>query len=642
MLDPTQFDTILREDSTMILPQAGTYTGPTAFMEYIKFGTSVGDYFSHGPAINAYVDRFNGYDAETDTCEYLMTYQAEYHLDDQFATLAQHVNVTFMIKFHMAYSEGPALKNAIYYYTSDWLTYLFDDMLNNDKVALNICHHLVDSCNNTVDGLPQANCLEKFNNLPVLNSDRAHVDGNSKGCRELHVVMAEMDPKGHCPHIAYTPTEDPEGRIKCQESQELQPEDYFTQDDFDFFNRLQETVGVDPIRGFKLKEEYETEANITSDVVPDDEAELNFILDKTRCDFMYKDRKDGIDYFNVLDPAQYDSILNQDSAVILPQAGTFAGPDGFLEYVKFTSSLGDYFSYGPAINTNADTFNGYDPETDTCEYLMAYQAEYHMDDKLATLAQELNVTFMIKFQMSYEEGPILKNVIVYYTNGYLTFLFDDMLNNDKVANRLCDQMINSCDNTHDGVPHESCLDKFHELPVMSGEGAHVDGNSKGCRALHLVMVGSSPDMHCPHIAYSPTFDLVGKIKCQASQGMQPQEYFTQEDFYFFTQFQMSVEVDPWLGYKLEETYEVGSDGSQDNAAVESSMESEGSQGNVTLDSESDEEDESSEDGANTSVMFGIIISGIVLALLLFVYLSRSKPPPANVGYKDEDEESSYR
>ena len=72
-------------------------------------------------------------------------------------------------------------------------------------------------------------CLKKFNELPAFDSANGftYLDGNSKGCRNLHSSYALTNPD-HCPHVSFKADEDVNGFVKCNESEGLLPTDLFS------------------------------------------------------------------------------------------------------------------------------------------------------------------------------------------------------------------------------------------------------------------------------------------------------------------------------------------------------------------------------------------------------------------------------
>mmetsp|Transcript_475 Transcript_475/g.872 ORF Transcript_475/g.872 Transcript_475/m.872 type:complete len:519 (-) Transcript_475:184-1740(-) len=115
------------------------------------------------------------------------------------------------------------------------------------------------------------NCEASLANLPIVTEDM-YFDGNSQGCRALHSVFAAVNSK-HCAHLSLDPKNDTDGKIKCQQSKGILPEDLFDEDDFASFANFQVELGIDPTIGYK-----ETGVTIADDVCSRQE---NYLRDQS-------------------------------------------------------------------------------------------------------------------------------------------------------------------------------------------------------------------------------------------------------------------------------------------------------------------------------------------------------------------------
>lgn len=79
-------------------------------------------------------------------------------------------------------------------------------------------------------------CLKKFNKLPAFDNANGftYLDGNSKGCRNLHSSFALTNPD-HCPHVSFKAEKDVNGFVKCNESEGLLPTDLFSTETIGMF-----------------------------------------------------------------------------------------------------------------------------------------------------------------------------------------------------------------------------------------------------------------------------------------------------------------------------------------------------------------------------------------------------------------------
>ena len=90
-------------------------------------------------------------------------------------------------------------------------------------------------------------CIASFTALPPVEPSRDFqnvvIDSNSQGCRLLHGSFAITN-DFHCPHISFLPMDDDNGESKCQTTRGRLMEDYFTQDDFDYFDAANDVFGI--------------------------------------------------------------------------------------------------------------------------------------------------------------------------------------------------------------------------------------------------------------------------------------------------------------------------------------------------------------------------------------------------------------
>lgn len=109
---------------------------------------------------------------------------------------------------------------------------------------------------------------------------------------------------------------------------------------------------------------------------------------------------------------------------------------------------------------------------------------------------------------SNRRSGVVENINVYYDEPYLaSFHFMDLASTDCTRQFVCDVMSSDfCSN-----PVENCVEKLASIPIT--DQAYIDGNSQGCRFLHTVLA-QYDNKHCAHLAFEPTLDRDGKIKCQ--------------------------------------------------------------------------------------------------------------------------------
>ena len=66
------------------------------------------------------------------------------------------------------------------------------------------------------------------------------------------------------------------------------------------------------------------------------------------------------------------------------------------------------------------------------------------------------------------------------------------------------------------------------------------------------MLATFNDFHCPHIAFKPTKDCDGGIKCQTSEKMKASDISEESEFVIFEEYQKSVGIPPGVGYVVNQ------------------------------------------------------------------------------------------
>jgi hypothetical protein len=128
---------------------------------------------------------------------------------------------------------------------------------NSTVFAMNTCDTLENRCPASwkLDNFTsQEECVARMDSLPkVTTNERGIVaaDANSTGCRHIHSNLAQQRPGAHCPHISYFPEADRNDKIKCSQSENNAPEDFFDPEDFILFARAAGAGGLDPTEQFK-------------------------------------------------------------------------------------------------------------------------------------------------------------------------------------------------------------------------------------------------------------------------------------------------------------------------------------------------------------------------------------------------------
>ena len=240
-----KYDDYFNEDSVMRLTEAGVYVGPKNIKEYMGFQSGkYSPYFLRDSTLRIQTD-FKGYDSETNECTFLSRFLNQYELDPKNTGKDTTWNTVVMTNVRFSFNTRKIPEVNIFL-PLGFLVATFDDGLNNDITREYICSVANNNCANTTAHID--NCESRLAELPVFN-DGSFVDGDSQGCRALHAVFAETN-NDHCAHIALNATEDRKGAIKCQNSNLMNPSDYFTPADFREYDKYMVSQGIDPEIGY--------------------------------------------------------------------------------------------------------------------------------------------------------------------------------------------------------------------------------------------------------------------------------------------------------------------------------------------------------------------------------------------------------
>jgi len=250
--EPFAFDRypdFFKEDSVMILAQAGAYYGTGGIEEYVRFASPSSPYMAtfneddEAPYVL-------GYNEETNECEYLYAVKTTNVWEPNTTKGFTHEMVQ-MAKLILDY-DGVYFKRANIYYATPTLQMLFGDLFVTPQMTNFVCNTVLNTACSEALGGPVEDCEARLDALPPAEGENLYVDGNSLGCRILHASFAATNPVNHCPHVALNATADPLGLFKCQSGGEYQVEDLFTEFDLEFFKQVAERNGIDGDQGFKM------------------------------------------------------------------------------------------------------------------------------------------------------------------------------------------------------------------------------------------------------------------------------------------------------------------------------------------------------------------------------------------------------
>lgn len=242
----------------------------------------------------------------------------------------------------------------------------------------------------------------------------------------------------------------------------------------------------------------------------------------------------------------YGHYFSDSSTLTLAEAGTYTGAQSIAEYVTFVSSNSPFLSFAGEGSVDVQLM---DIEDDICHFFVPTLFQGQKWQLPAVPSGEVTVSIMTSFYYNMLTEKIIK-LNVFYHPGFLAFVFAWAVNTDASRTYVCQTLNSYCPEVWDAnnLTSQTCIEKMSLLPTTTV--GYVDGNSQGCRVLHASMASLSAK-HCPHLSFVPMVDECGKMKCQESHGVRPDDLFDPEEFDLFREF-MAIHGVGESGWSLRE------------------------------------------------------------------------------------------
>lgn len=278
--------------------------------------------------------------------------------------------------------------------------------------------------------------------------------------------------------------------------------------------------------------------------------------------------------FAASDLEDYQSFYAEDSVLHYPSGGKYFGPGGIEEYNSFITNgvmITNYTRVGSPIFLDVSS-----TAPGQCKIFLVESANIHanpvytLDNKEACASITVGVKFDYGLTGNPEKMVSIRKQDVWLSNKIIGEMFPLFTSSTPTAEYVCDQIVNTCKDysvedqmnknqtrglkskkagkkgkatkkksvkqpkVPDGndLDMEACVEKYLALPDVTYDNgssdAYIDGNSKGCRALHSFFA-SNNDIHCPHITFEAEADINGKFKCDESAGVLQSDLFTEAE-----------------------------------------------------------------------------------------------------------------
>lgn len=238
---------LVTDGSVLQVADAGEYYGEEGIQEYTDFITTDNPYIARAE-LTALSIQFEGYDAQEGTCSFLWLTKSNLLWDETNVRYAAEFNFGSMLKIF--YKPAGGIVSRLNVVTSEgFIRLIYGRLMNSDNTRRFICDVKAGPCNDGEDGGDVANCQEDLAQMDVFTENLPWIDGRSQACRALHATFADTNPSLHCPHIAFAETADPNGAVKCQESDLVSPEDLFDEKNFQYYSDFLRRNDIDPAIG---------------------------------------------------------------------------------------------------------------------------------------------------------------------------------------------------------------------------------------------------------------------------------------------------------------------------------------------------------------------------------------------------------
>ena len=216
--DTDRFNMFFREDSVMTVPELGSYEGIDGILEYVLLAGDQSPYFTEPATTEALDFSLSKYDYETGVC----TFNVKTVLKQTSDAINSKASVAFrsasMTKMRLDLAQGYLKTTEVLMAPGFWSA--IEALQNSEQSRNFVCTVMEGECANVFPGGAPDDCSGTLAALPYrsLGGDGMfRNDENSVSCRTLHAALARTSPEDHCPHVSFSPMEDPKGQIKCQD-----------------------------------------------------------------------------------------------------------------------------------------------------------------------------------------------------------------------------------------------------------------------------------------------------------------------------------------------------------------------------------------------------------------------------------------
>ena len=236
--------------------------------------------------------------------------------------------------------------------------------------------------------------------------------------------------------------------------------------------------------------------------------------------------------FDIMRTDELHKWIDDDSTVTISETGTYKGLDNIVEYINYV--FGDYNNFYETLGS-PKILSSVEDDSHVCSFL----AVEHRQTEISTFGalEEFCLSFptgiKLSFDLSGSENFIQVQEVFGFTSKATFSSIVEGVDSSKVASNVCMALEDHCHtvwNNNNLTSQQDCIDQFLALPMVTGDN-YADGDSQACRQIHSMFVEENQN-HCPHVSFVPMEDVNGKIKCQESGNVLPEDLFTEEELEF--------------------------------------------------------------------------------------------------------------
>ena len=252
------YENFYDDNSVMEVAQTGAYKGAEDIKEYVGFATfGVSPYIAGVPLIDYADAQYLPVSYTKEECVLAVAVVNAVVMDPK--TSAGHTYAHTLgskLNYTVIDAQTIVVNKVDFHFPVSFLLSFFSENFNAPGTYAYFCSSVMKSRCPDIYEFNQCTtvdeCIQDLKSLPFVEGSLASITGKSQGCRVLHASYAANNPN-HCAHLSFSPKEDPNGQVKCQQDSGKTPEELFSSEEIAFFNNVGATTfGFDSSTQFNV------------------------------------------------------------------------------------------------------------------------------------------------------------------------------------------------------------------------------------------------------------------------------------------------------------------------------------------------------------------------------------------------------